>query len=87
MNMREVTNTESELIGLLEGRREEALQEIHQFVLDMDALDYGEFLYPSDPDFVEDLKERDTEARAILENLEEIEATLLGLAHGKITLQ
>ena len=66
-------STKAEIIRLLEDRREEGLEKIHQFILDVDDLEYIEFLYPSDPDFAEDLTERTAEAKGILENMTEIE--------------
>ena len=63
------------------------MHSIRQFILDLDELDYIEFLYPSDPDFAQELDERAAEARAMLENLRDIEATLRGLDSGKIKIQ
>ena len=64
-----------------------SLENIRQFILDLDERDYMEFLYPLDPDFAEELNDRDAEAKAILETLRDIEATLRGLAEGKIRVQ
>jgi hypothetical protein len=85
--MQSETNTKAEIIALLEGRPQVSLKEIHQFILNLDELDYIEFLYPSDPDFAEELDERATEAKGILENLRDIEVTLRGLDRGKIKIQ
>ena len=85
--MQKGTNTKAEIISLLEHRSQEGLEKIHQFILDLDELEYIEFLYPSDPDFAEELDERAAEARAMLENLRDIEATLRGLDSGKIRIQ
>jgi hypothetical protein len=57
------------------------------FILDLDELDYIEFLHPSDPDFAEELDERAAEAEVVLENLRDIEVTLRGLDRGKIKIQ
>ena len=56
--MQNETNTKSEIIALLEGRTQVSLENIRQFILDLDERDYMEFLYPSDPDFAEELDER-----------------------------
>jgi len=85
--MQKGTNTKAEIISLLERRSQEGLEKIHQFILDLDELDYIEFLYPSDPDFAQELDERAAEARAMLENLRDIEATLRGLDSGNIKIQ
>jgi hypothetical protein len=45
------------------------------------------FLYPSDPDSVEELSDWDAEAKAILETVQDIEGTLRGLDRGKIKIQ
>ena len=57
------TNTKAEIIALLEGRPEEFLGKIHQFIVDLDELEHIEFLYPSDPDFAQELDERAAEAQ------------------------
>ncbi len=80
-------NTKAEIIGLLEGRRQESLEKIHQFILDLDEQDCIEFLYPSEPDFAEDLTERAAEAKDMLENVRDIQATLRDLDLGKIKVQ
>ena len=85
--MQKGTNTKAEIISLLERRSQEGLEKIHQFILDLDELEYIEFLYPSDADFAQELDERAAEARAMLENLRDIEATLRGLDSGKIKIQ
>ena len=80
------TNTKTEIIALLEGRTEEFLGKIRQFILDLDELEYIDFLYPLDPGFAQ-LDERAAEAREILENLRDIEATLRDMDRGKIRIQ
>ncbi len=85
--MRNETNTRAEIIALLAGRTHVSLENIRQFILDLDERDYLEFVYPSDPDFVEELSARDAEAKAILETVREIEGTLRGLDRGKIKIQ
>jgi len=87
MNMQNETNTKAEIITLLETRTQVSLENIRQFILDLDERDYIEFLYPSDPDFAEDLTARAVEAEGMLENLSDIEATLRRLALGKIKVQ
>ena len=81
------TNTKTEILALLEGRTEEFLGKIRQFILDLDELEYIDFLYPLDPDFAQELDERAAEAQGILENLRDIEATLRDLDRGKIRIQ
>ena len=85
--MQKEIDTKAEIIGLLEHRSREGLEKIRQFILDLDELEYIEFLYPSDPDFAQELDERAAEAQAMLENLRDIEATLRGLDSGKIKIQ
>ncbi|MGA9057712.1 MAG: hypothetical protein WB763_14505 [Terriglobia bacterium] len=85
--MQSETITKAEIIALLEGRPQVSLKEIHQFILDLDELDYIEFVYPSDPDFAEELDERAAEAKEMLETQMDIEVTLRGLALGKIKVQ
>ena len=85
--MQKGTNTKAEIISLLERRSQEGLEKIHQFILDLDELEYIDFLYPSDPDFAQELDERAAEAREILENLRDIEATLRDMDRGKIRIQ
>ena len=80
-------NTKAEIIALLEGRREESLEKIRQFILDADERDYVDFLYPLDPDFAQDLEERAAEAREMLENLRDMNATLRDLDQGEIKVQ
>jgi len=53
--MQNETNTKAEIIALLEGRTQVSLENIRQFILNLDERDYMEFLYPSDPDFTEEL--------------------------------
>ena len=84
--MQNESNTKSEIIALLEGRTHVGLENIRQFILDLDEREYMEFLYPSDPDFAEELSERDAEAKAILETVRDIERTLRGLDRGKIKI-
>ena len=81
------TNTKTEILALLEGRTEEFLGKIRQFILDLDELEYIDFLYPLDPDFAQERHERAAEAQAMLENLRDIEATLRDLDRGKIKVQ
>ncbi|MGD0459448.1 MAG: hypothetical protein ABSC21_17085 [Terriglobia bacterium] len=85
--MQSETNTKAEIIALLEGGPQVSLKEIHQFILDLDELDYIEFLYPSDPDYAEELDGRAAEAEVMLETLRDIEGTLRSLARGKIKVQ
>ena len=85
--MQKGTNTKAEIISLLEHRSQEGLEKIHEFILDLDELDYIEFLYPLDPGFAQELDERAAEAREILENLRDIEATLRDMDRGKIRIQ
>ena len=87
MNMQNESNTKSEIIGLLEGRKQASLENIRQFILELDERDYMEFLYPLDPDFAEELSERDAEAKAILETVRDIEGTLRNIDRGKIKIQ
>ena len=84
--MQKGTNTKAEIISLLERRSQEGLEKIHQFILDLDELEYIDFLYPLDPGFAQ-LDERAAEAREILENLRDIEATLRDMDRGKIRIQ
>ena len=55
--MQNETNTKAEIIALLDGRTQMSLENIRQFILDLDELDYVEFLYPSDPEFAQELDE------------------------------
>lgn len=80
-------NTKAEIIALLEDRTQASLENIRQFILDLDERDYMEFLYPSDPDFGEEVEARNAEAEEILETLRDIEGTLHGLDRGKIKIQ
>jgi hypothetical protein len=80
-------DTKSEIIALLEGRTQASLDNIRQFILELDERDYMEYLYPFDPDFAEELDQRDAEAKTMLETLRDIERTLLGLDRGKIKIQ
>jgi len=84
--MQNETKTKSEIIALLEGRAQVNLESIRQFILDLDERDYMEFLYPSDPDFAEELYGRAAEAKGLLETLRDIEGTLRGLDRGKIQI-
>jgi hypothetical protein len=85
--MRNETNTKAEIIALLEGRAQVSLENIRQFILDLDERDYMEFLYPSDHDFAEELEARNAEAKGMLETLRDIERTLRGLDRGRIKIQ
>jgi hypothetical protein len=85
--MQNEMNTKAEIIALLEGRTQVSLENIRQFILDLDERDYMEFLYPSDPDFGEELSARDAEGNAILETVRDIEETLRDLDRGKIRVQ
>jgi len=85
--MQNESNTKSEIIALLDGRTQVSLENIRQFILDLDERDYMEFLYPSDPDFAEELEARNYEAKGMLETLRDIEGTLRGLDRGKIKVQ
>jgi len=87
MSMQNETNTKAEIITLLETRTEVSLENIRQFILDLDERDYTEFLYPSDPDFAEELEGRAAEAKGMLETLMDVEVTLRGLALGRIKVQ
>jgi hypothetical protein len=81
------TNTKAEIIALLEGRTQASLDNIRQFILELDERDYMEFLYPSDPDFGEELEARNAEAKEMLETQWDIEGTLRGLDRGRIKIQ
>ena len=85
--MQNESNTKSEIITLLDGRTQVYLENIRQFILDLDERDYMEFLYPSDPEFVEELEGWNAEAQGMLETLRDIEGTLLDLDGGKIKVQ
>ena len=85
--MEKPVDTKAEIIALLEGRSEESLEKIHQFILDEDEVAYHKFLYPIDSDFSEELEERAAEARTIIENVREIDATLGGLDQGRTKIQ
>ena len=85
--MQNETTKKSEVIALLEGRTQASLENIRQFILDLDERDYMDFLYPSDPDFAQELEGRAAEAKGMLETLMDIEVTLRGLALGKIKVQ
>jgi sulfite reductase alpha subunit-like flavoprotein len=85
--MQNESNTKSEIIALLEGRTQASLENIRQFILKLGEREYMEFLYPLDPDFAEELRERDAEAKAVLETVRDIEGTLRGLDRGKIKIQ
>jgi hypothetical protein len=85
--MQNETTKKSEIIVLLKGRTQASLENIRQFILDLDERDYMDFLYPFDPDFAEELDESATEAEVMLENLRAIEVTLRGLDRGKIKVQ
>ena len=87
MSMQNETNTKAEIITLLETRTQVSLENIRQFILDLDERDYMEFLYPADPDFAEELYGRAAEAKGMLETLRDIEGTLRGLDRGEIKIQ
>ncbi len=82
--MQNETNTKAEIIALLEGRTQVSLENIRQFILELDERDYMEFLYPSDPDFAEELNGRAAEAQGMLETLRDIEGAV---ARGKLKVQ
>ena len=85
--MQNETTKKSEIIALLVGRTQVSLANIRQLILDLDEQDYMEFLYPSDPDFAEELYGRAAEAKGMLETLRDIEGTLRGLDRGRINIQ
>ena len=85
--MQDEVNTKAEIITLLQGRTQASLENIRQFILELDERDCMEFLYPLDPDFTEELSERDAEAKAILETVRDIEGTLRSLDQGRIKIQ
>jgi hypothetical protein len=85
--MQNDTKQKAEIIALLEGRTHVSLENILQLILDLDERDHMEFLYPSDPDFTEELDERSAEAKGMLETLRDIEGTLRGLDRGEIKIQ
>ena len=85
--MQNETNTKAKIIALLEGRTQVSLANICQLILDLDERDYMDFLYPSDPDFAQELEGRAAEAKGMLETQMDIEVTLRGLALGKIKVQ
>ena len=85
--MQNESDMKSRIIALLEGRSEASLENIRHFILELDERDYMEFLYPSDPDFTEELEARNAEAKEMLETLRDIEGTLRGLDRGKIKIQ
>ena len=85
--MQNEPNTKSEIIALLEGRSEASLENIRQFILELDERDYMEFLYPSSPDFAEELEARNAEAKGMLETLRDIVGTLRDLDRGRIKIQ
>jgi hypothetical protein len=85
--MQNETNTKAEIIALLDGRTQMSLENIRQFILDLDELDYVEFLYPSDPEFAQELDASSVEAKVMLENLRDIEGALRDLDRGKIRIQ
>ena len=85
--MQNETTKKSEVIALLEGRTQASLENIRQFILDLDERDYMDFLYPSDPDFAQELEGRAAEAKGMLETLMDVEVTLRGLALGRIKVQ
>jgi hypothetical protein len=84
--MQKETNTKAEVIALLEGRTQVSLENIRQFILDLDERDYMEFLYPLDLDYTEELEARNADAKEMLETLRDIEGILRGLDRGKIKI-
>ena len=87
MNKQNESDMKSRIVALLEGRSEASLENIRQFILELDERDYLEFLYPSDPDFAQELEGHAAEAKGMLETQMDIEVTLRGLALGKIKVQ
>ena len=87
VKMQKPTNTKAEIISLLENRSEEGLEKIRQFILDLDELEYIDFLYPVDPGFAEELEERAAEAQTILDNIRDIDETLRSLDRGTTKIQ
>jgi hypothetical protein len=85
--MQNETHMKAEIIALLESRTHVILENIRQFILDLDERDYMGFLYPSDADFAEELEVPNAEANGMLETLRDIEGTLRGLDRGKIKVQ
>ena len=85
--MQNEVNTKAEITALLEGRTQQSLENIRQFIVELDERDYIEFLYPSDADFAEELSDRGAEAKAMIEMVRDIEGTLSGLDRGKIKIQ
>ena len=85
--MQNETTEKSEIIALLEGRTQASLENIRQFILDLDERDYMDFVYPCDPDFAQELEGRAAEAKGMLETQMDIEVTLRGLDRGKIRIQ
>ena len=85
--MQNESNTKSEIIALLEGRSEASLEDIPQFILELEERDFIEFLYPLDPDFAEELEARNGEAKEMLGTLRDIAGTLRGLDRGTIKVQ
>jgi hypothetical protein len=85
--MQNESNTKSDIIALVESRTQVGLENIREFILDLDERDYIEFLYPSDPDFAEEISERDAEAKAILQTVRDMEGTLRDLDRGKTKIQ
>ena len=69
------------------GRTQVCLENIREFILELDERDYVEFLYPFDPDFAGELDERSAEAKGMLETVRDIEGTLRGLDRGEIKIQ
>src|SRR5208337_1603289 len=64
--MQNETTKDPEIIALLEGRTQASLENIRQFILDLDERDYMDFLYPSDPDFAQELEGRAAETKGML---------------------
>ena len=87
VNMQKGRSPKLGIIRLLEGRSDASLENIRQFILDLDELEHIEFLYPLNPAFGQELDDHAAEAKIMLENLRDIEGTLRDLGRGKIRIQ
>jgi len=87
VNMQKGRSPKVGIIRLLEGRSDASLENIRQFILDLDELEQVEFLYPLNPAFAQELDEHAAEAEMMLENLRDIEGTLRDLDRGKMGIQ
>jgi len=85
--MQNESNRKAGIMALLEGRTQVSLEDIRQFILDLDERNYTEFLYPLDPDYTQELEARNAEAKGVLATLQDIEVTLRGLYRGEIKVQ